>query len=268
LLDFAFSLPEAAARVRTALQGIMTREQIAEAQHESTRFASRLRPGSEPKRPEPLEAPRFRATGSGFFITDQGHLLTCYHVVEGASQVSVRMGSESVRAQVVRLDAANDLALLRVTGPSKPLSVGSSRKVALGESVFTVGYPNIGIQGVSPKLTRGNISSVCGMLDDPRHFQISVPVQKGSSGGPLVSESGFVVGIITAKLDAAAAFKSSGDLPQNVNYALRSDCIRLFLGDVLPEPNRALSELESERPVAFVDLVSQVTDATVLVEAY
>ncbi len=74
----------------------------------------------------------------------------------------------------------------------------------------TVGFPDLGLQGFSPKLAKGEIASLAGGEDDARYFQISVPVQPGNSGGALVDERGNVVGIVSAKLDARAALAASG----------------------------------------------------------
>ena len=81
------------------------------------------------------------------------------------------------------VDAANDLALLKADGRFAPLPIAASRTVALGGTVATVGFPNIGLQGFAPKLAKGEIASLSGAADDPRYFQISVPVQPGNSGG-------------------------------------------------------------------------------------
>ena len=75
----------------------------------------------------------------------------------------------------------------------------------LGDMVVTVGFPDVSLQGFAPKLAKGEIASLSGSADDPRYFQISVPVQPGNSGGALVDERGNVIGIVSAKLDAGAA---------------------------------------------------------------
>ena len=72
--------------------------------------------------------------------------------------------------------------------------------------------------------TKGEIASLAGAADDPRYFQISLPVQPGNSGGALVDARGNVVGIVAAKLDAAAALVATGSLPENVNFAGRAAC--------------------------------------------
>jgi|SRR5665213_1139609 len=101
--------------------------------------------------------------------------------------------------------AANDLALLRAVGKFSPLPIAASRSAHLGGTVATIGFPDPSLQGFSPKLAKGEIASLSGAGDDPRYFQISVPVQPGNSGGALVDARGNVVGIVAAKLDAAAA---------------------------------------------------------------
>ena len=107
----------------------------------------------------------------------------------------------------MRVDEANDIALLKAEGRFTALPVAASRAVRLGSTVATVGFPNIGLQGFSPKLAKGEIAAISGLQDDPRFFQISVPVQPGNSGGALVDERGNVVGIVCAKLDAASGPK-------------------------------------------------------------
>ena len=91
------------------------------------------------------------------------------------------------------------------------------------------GFPDIGLQGFAQKFARGEIASLSGAGDDARYFQISVPVQPGNSGGALVDERGNVVGVVSAKLNAAAALASSGSLPENVNYAVKSSYLLSFL---------------------------------------
>ena len=86
---------------------------------------------------------------------------------------------DSISAKVVKADAANDLALLKAEGRFAPLPITTSRGVKLGGTVATVGFPNIGLQGFTPKLAKGEIASLSGAGDDARYFQISVPVQPG-----------------------------------------------------------------------------------------
>src|SRR5439155_17880452 len=115
------------------------------------------------------------------------------------------------------------------------------------------GFPNTNRQGTEPRLTKGEISSMSGIQDDPRHFQISTPVQPGNSGGPLVDLSGNVVGMVTSRLADAATLQASGSLPQNVNYALKSSCIVAFL-ETLAEPSAKLKEPRPPRQRRFSEV--------------
>jgi S1-C subfamily serine protease len=164
-----------------------------------------------------------RGIGSGFFITTDGYLLTNFHVVKDASKIEVKYRMRVLKAEVAEVDEDSDLALLKVSGADfAPLAISRKDSADLGDEVFTIGFPNIDMQGVEPKYTDGKISSLAGMRDDPAEYQISVPVQPGNSGGPLCDENGEVVGIVVARLNDLAALRESGAVPQNVNYAVKS----------------------------------------------
>ena len=167
---------------------------------------------------------------------------------------------------VLKKDAANDLALLKAEGRFAALPVAASRGVKLGGTVATVGFPNIGLQGFAPKLAKGEIASLSGAGDDARYFQISVPVQPGNSGGALVDERGNVVGVVSATLSAKAALATSGALPQNVSYAVKSSFLLGFL-EAVPEVVAKLKE-PSTKDIKFADVAEQTKEAAVLVLVY
>ncbi len=240
----------------------MTAEQIAEAQRLSREFVSHKKLDSNtsasPTNP--------RASGTGFFITDDGYLITNNHVVKEATHVRLVTSAGFISARVVKVDAANDLALLKAEGRFAALPVAASRGVKLGGTVATVGFPNIGLQGFAPKLAKGEIASLSGAGDDARYFQISVPVQPGNSGGALVDERGNVVGVVSAKLSARAALAASGALPENVNYAVKSSFLLGFLESV-PEVAAKLKEPETKER-KFEEVVKAAEQAAVLVLVY
>lgn len=175
------------------------------------------------------ESENLIASGSGFFVSEDGYLVTNAHVVEEATRVKVRTKTGVQNATIVELDKENDLALLKIAGKYKPLPIASEEAAALGDSVFTIGFPNIELQGLEPKYTDGKISSLAGMRDDPIAYQISVPVQSGNSGGPLVDARGFVVGVVVAKLNDAAMLRATGSVAQNVNYAVKAKYLRRLI---------------------------------------
>ena len=169
-----------------------------------------------------------QASGTGFFVSEDGFLITNFHVVRGASRVSVKTKGGVFAATVTATDKEHDLALLKVSGHFKPLPV-TDETVELGESAFTIGFPDIELQGIEPKYTDGKISGMSGLKDDPKEYQISVPVQPGNSGGPLVNKDGNVIGVVVARLDDMAALAVTGTIPQNVNYAVKAKYLRELL---------------------------------------
>jgi S1-C subfamily serine protease len=205
-------------------------------------------------------------TGTGFFITEDGFLVTNEHVVKQAIHVRLLTAVGTIQAKIVTLDAANDLALLKAEGHFAPLPLVPSSSTRLGNTVATVGFPNIGLQGFAPKLAKGEVASLSGFVDDPRYFQISVPLQPGNSGGALVDERGNVIGVVAAKLNARMALLTSGMLPENVNYAVKSSLLLSFLESV-PELAAKLKEPRT-KDRKFEDVVQSAEKAAVLVLVY
>lgn len=201
-------------------------------------------------------------TGTGIFVTADGWLVTNAHVAGAGSRVMIKQGEQLLPAVLKQTDAANDLALLKVEGEFNALPIESSRSAALGASVFTIGFPNPSLQGFSPKMTKGEISSLAGAQDDPRYFQVSIPIQPGNSGGALVDASGNVVGVVTAKIDDLAAIQTSGAIPQNVNYAIKSTYL-LALVESMPDAAKGLKE--PTKTTDFTAAVQAVEKASAMV---
>jgi TPR repeat protein len=206
-----------------------------------------------------------KASGSGAFISADGLVLTAAHVVQGASQIEVVTATGTFAATVVKIDVPNDIAVLKCSGGNfTPLPIAPSKGKREGATVFTVGFPNIQLQGFDPKLTKGEISSTAGFQDDPRQWQISVPIQPGNSGGPLCDENGNLIGIVESTLNPLTMAKVEGEIPQNVNYAVKSNYILPLLDDVqnLPSP------LVPANGTKFEDTVSNVQKSVVLILVY
>jgi tetratricopeptide (TPR) repeat protein len=101
--------------------------------------------------------------------------------------------------------------------------------VRAGETIVALGYPLSGLLSSDANVSVGNVSALAGLRDDSRYLQISAPVQPGNSGGPLLDASGHLAGIVTAKLDAMRLARFTGDIPQNINFALKAEVARTFL---------------------------------------
>ncbi len=207
-------------------------------------------------------------SGTAFFVTHDGYLVTNAHVVAGRDAIYVRTGvGDLLPVTLIRIDQRNDLALLKVDGRHfSALPIAASESVRRGTRVVTVGFPNVDVQGFEPKLTEGIVSSLTGLRDEPRTFQISVPIQPGNSGGPLVTEEGNVVGVVVSKLDALKMLLSQGDIPQGVNYAVKSNYLRELLGTVGALKEKLLRP-NTKKQADLSDLNQAIESATVLIIA-
>jgi len=117
--------------------------------------------------------------------------------------------------------------------------------------------------GYSPKYAKGEITSLAGIMDDQRQYQISVPVQPGNSGGALVNSKGNVVGVVSAKLDMSAMLQESSQLPENVNYAMKSS---LLLGLLKKIPDAIPKLLKVQQTEGKPDeVVQRMENSSVLI---
>jgi len=163
--------------------------------------------------------------GTCFAVAPDGLILTAHHVVNAASKISVRVGSgTSYPATLQATSSQSDLVLLRVPAATPEfLPLAKPQSVRLGEHVFTVGFPLPQVLGSEPKFTEGSVSALSGPQGNAEFLQVSVPVQPGNSGGPLVNDAGEVVGIVTSTAAVLPLLKATGTAPQNINWALRSE---------------------------------------------
>jgi S1-C subfamily serine protease len=168
------------------------------------------------------------ATGSGFVIDGEGHILTNNHVVEGASKVTVKLGDSenTYDAEVVGTDPGTDIALLKVDAPSNlvhPLTLGKSAEMEVGDPVVAIGNPF----GLDRTVTSGIVSALQRQIEAPNGFAISHVIQTdaainpGNSGGPLINASGEVIGI-----NAQIATGGGGNGNVGIGFAIPIDTVR------------------------------------------
>jgi S1-C subfamily serine protease len=171
------------------------------------------------------------SSGTGFFITRQGHILTNAHVVDGCRDITVQQpGGPTVSANAVTTDKQNDLALLQTAAPAPAVAtLRGSRPIRPGESVIAFGFPLSGMMSSGGVLTTGTVNALSGTGDDTRYLQISAPIQPGNSGGPLLDTTGAIVGVTTKSISTNRAARLYGATPQNVNFAIKPEVIRTFL---------------------------------------
>jgi S1-C subfamily serine protease len=205
-------------------------------------------------------APESNYTGTGFALSNDGYLITNYHVVEGAENIQVRTRSgKVVPASIVAYEPKNDIALLKVDDKHFRFSKGElpysflAGKAALGASVYTLGFPQDEVV-----YNEGYISSRNGYQGDSNQYRLEVPAGPGQSGAPVVDENGTVVGIIRSKDEGT----------EGTTYAVTSKTLLRLLKDVpkdkrprLPMGNH-LSGLNREQQV------ERLQDYTCMVQVY
>ncbi len=175
-----------------------------------------------------------QSSGTGFLISSDGYIVTCYHVIENSKEINIKGingdYAKEYDAKVVATDINNDIAVLKVNVTlNHNLKYGIKWEACeVGEDIFTLGFPLKTTMGEEIKLTNGIISANSGFQGNISNYQISVPVQPGNSGGPLFDKKGNIVGIVNAKHvgtdNVSYAVKSImlknliDSYPQNINY--------------------------------------------------
>lgn len=180
----------------------------------------------------PASAEPTLSSGTAFMVGNSGQLLTNAHVIKDCKAIAAEQPGASglVRAIVLAQDRTNDLALIKVSPPFPNWSAPRFRqRVRLGEDVFVFGYPLTGIVASSGNFTRGSVTALAGMGDDTGKLQLTAPVQPGNSGGPVLDQTGAVVGVVVAKLDALSLIKETGSFPEQINFAIKANAAVSFL---------------------------------------
>jgi S1-C subfamily serine protease len=200
--------------------------------------------------PQPANAPKLvNVNGTGFVISTNGYVLTNDHVISRCvGDVRGNLSGESANnLRVVSKDETNDLALLQTAGNLKEFARIRTTAVRSGDSVIAIGYPFHGLLTSDFTVTTGIVNSLSGILNDTRFLQISAPIQPGNSGGPLLDTSGNVIGVVAEKLNALKFAKLVGELPENINFAIKTGAVRDFLDNsVVPyQMADASSELKT-----------------------
>jgi hypothetical protein len=198
--------------------------------------------------------------GTGFVISDQGHILTNNHVVAGCRTLVTRDGKP---LHVLSKNPSSDLALLQASVTPSTIAVFRTGPAPeLGDDVVAFGFPLPGLLSSDGNVSAGVLSAVTGIQNDVRFIQISAPVQPGNSGGPLFDSSGHVMGVVVAKLDAVKIAEITGDVPQNVNFAVNLAEVRAFLDDAGVPYRKEVSQ----RAIATRSIAAMATQIAVAIE--
>ncbi len=176
------------------------------------------------------------STGTGFFVSDD-IVITNEHVVSGCSVVDVRRhDGDSQKGRVVNVSERSDLATIKVGRTSAEHLRLRPDNVEVGETIVTFGFPLSGLLSDGGVATTGIVSALSGIKNDSSRIQITAPIQPGNSGGPVLDERGQIVGVVVSKLNALRIAEIIGDVPQNVNFAVSLESLRVFIGKSMAQP--------------------------------
>ena len=219
---------------RALLKSQMSQNQIAEAQRLSRQLLAKIESTNNDTATEPdyiiQESNQIKSMGTGFVINTDAHIVTNHHVISDCKRIEIINSKINSTAKVLFLDEINDLAVIKSNSPVNSYAfLRGGRGIRVGEDITTVGYPLGTILGESVKVTTGNISALTGFDNDTTIMQITAPIQLGNSGGPVLDMSGNVVGIVSSKINELGVEKATGVLLQNINFAIKSQTLQIFL---------------------------------------
>ena len=187
--------------------------------------------------PLPSEIPntyRITGSGSGFFVTSYGELLTNYHVVDGCRAITVIINNKRYSAKIINYEydkdkIDKDLALLKINFFNQQHATFQNYPVKLGQQILVSGYPLFDIFE-SLQTTPGIISSLSAWKSK-NGIQFTAPIQPGNSGGPIFSNKGRVLGVVVASSQNLKMMELIGEdkLPQNLNFGIKNKIIKNFL---------------------------------------
>jgi S1-C subfamily serine protease len=210
--------------------------------------------------PEPTPTYRLIGTGTGFAVNKK-YVVTAEHVLEECNAVSIAHAHEEISAQTVARDKNNDLGLLKIEKPmANTAKLRDSPDLRVGDTAINYGYPLFGELSDSAKLNAGYVNSLAGYDNNSGVIQYSAPTQPGNSGGPVLDQSGNVIGVVSSGLSKRYA-EESGHIAQNVNFAIKSTILEGFL-----KANKVpFEKADSTEKLELPDIAEKAETFTVLV---
>jgi len=196
------------------------------------------------------------ASGSGFFVSKSGHIISNHHVIEGCDTTKLTFKGKEVEADVLAVDKMNDLAILKANLiPNQVYSV-ATEDAGLLEDIIIAGYPLGKKVSAAIKTSKGSVTALAGYGDNYSEFQTDAALNQGNSGGPIMNQKGNVIGVAVANYGKKAGVES-------FNFGIKSSTLKTFASanglTFLPPNNRDLSNK---------DLGKLITDGTVYLECF
>ena len=235
---------------RETIANKLTPEQIQEASKQISTFQAKY--SGNIRRTKTNVQP----TGTGFFITTEGHLLTSNHLITKGQRIEVRIKTNNYPAQLIKTDHTNDIALLKIDCKTTPLLLNTQLSSDIGQSVFTIGFTNKRNKDAASTYTAGHINNLSAANNDPHFLQLSTPIKPGNLGGALIDERGKAIGIINFGSHYGKPPKSEENFNHNLNHALKAVHIKQFLATVplvqarLPQSNTSASSYNAALALA------------------
>lgn len=221
-------------------------------------------PDKPERKPEVEGRPSEAGNGSGFFVNDDGLLITNYHVVENAAGVWVEdtFSRKVYKARVLATDPVNDLAVVKIDAKTKAVPLGDSKTVRKGDDVLALGYPQMHALGEEQKASFGRIMSLSGHKGDIRYFHSDATIHGGNSGGPLFNDRGEVIGVNSLGVSSEYMIKAKNILT-DVNWAVKSDYVKALLA-ALPHDYKPLGR-KGSKAANMTELVGRCERSVVIV---
>ncbi|MDC3124809.1 trypsin-like peptidase domain-containing protein [Gammaproteobacteria bacterium] len=198
------------------------------------------------------------ASGTGFFVSSAGHLITNNHVISHCSEVKLRISGQLEDAQVIARDKVNDLALLKSSFKNPTTIPISPSNPKLLQDIYAAGFPFGSSVSSSVKVTKGIVSSLSGVADNFSNVQIDAALQPGNSDGPIVDDYGNAVAVAVAKLDLEKIIKAYGVVPENTNFGIKATVVRNLL-----EANNIQVSTPNTTKMSGSELGQRITQGTV-----
>jgi S1-C subfamily serine protease len=169
-------------------------------------------------------------SGSGFVINNRGHILTNAHVVDGCQAIKVHSSNQIHEAKLLASNKSLDIAVIKSEKSGAQYALFEPpNSVKLGQNVMVAGFPMRGVLADEMNFSQGAVSSMSGLSNDSRHFQMTAPVQPGNSGGPVIDSNGHVIGVVVSKLNPQWSAQATGTPTENVNFAIKNLPISSYL---------------------------------------
>ena len=195
------------------------------------------------------------SSGTGFFVSSSGHIVSNFHVIDGCSNVKLVYYDNEIDTETLAVDKINDLAILKVNIKPKKIYTVSTEDVKLLEDVIVAGYPLGKNISEAIKASSGTITALAGVGDNYSEFQTDAALNSGNSGGPILDQKGNVIGVAVSKIQAEGV--------EGFNFGIKSSVLRIFANanniKLLPQNNRSMNKKQ---------LRELITNATVYLDCW